>query len=332
VEGSGPFVSLLSPVLDTYMDAAVGLTGCRSMSIERPSCEYDLLVVRPERNPAATLKIGDGYVDLLFSTERELMGPHSPEAAISLAFVKPIRDSGLVLSTCTSLARESLARNYQRGAEERLAASVKALGRATEAVSKGSEHDAGFWLATAGYDAAYAWLLASGVLPAPSHILSQLREVSRGQPGMFEAFSHAAGLQVASRATCESRLDALGVVFDVMEVPGSEGDSTSPESVRASYELLRSKALATLLSSQPVDSYCFLGLEAVRSLPHLLTKRPARGDTSKMVSSLSSEEDGLLAQSVIKSLGLARPLGVVERALDTLRNQVSELSRKTRTF
>lgn len=311
------------------MDAAVGLTGCRSAGIERPSCEYDLLMVRPERNPAATLKIGSGYVDLLFSTERALMGLHSPEAAISLAFVKPVRDNGMVLSTSISIARESLARNYQKGAEERLSLSVKAMGRAREAVSKVSEGDAGFWLASAGYDSAYAWLLASGTLPAPSHLLSQLREISHRQPGMFEAFSRAVGLPEASRATCESRLDGLGVIYDLMEVPGSEGESSSPESVRASYELLKSKAMAILNASQPADSYCFLGFHAVESLPLLLTKRLERRDTSQVVSSLAAEENGLLAKSVVQSLGLARSLGTVERTLDSLRNQVSELSRKT---
>ena len=311
------------------MDASVGLTGCRAAGIERSSCEYDLLIVRPERNPAATVKVGGGYVDLLFSTERELMGLHTPEAAISLAFVKPVRDNGMILSTAISLARESLARNYQRGAEERLALSVKAMGRAQEAVSRGSEADAGFWLASAGYDSAYAWLLASTSLPAPSHLLSQLRENSRGHPGMFEAFSNAVGLRDAGREACESRLDALGVIYDLMEVPSSEGESSSPESVRASYDLLRSKAMATLSSSQPVDSYCFLGLEAINALPQLLTKRLERRDTSQVVSTLSAEENGLLAQSVVQSLKLARPLGAVERGLDTLRNRVSELSRKT---
>lgn len=328
MEGSVPLEALLDPILDTYLDAAVGLIGCRSAGIERESCEHDLIVVRPERNPPSTLRIRDGFVDLLFSTEKELMGPHSPEEAISLAFVQPVRDPGMVLSTCRSLARETVMRNYRRGAEQRLASSVKAMGRAQEAISRSAEADAGFWLASAGYESAYAWLLASGTLPAPSHLLSQLREISRGQPGMFEAFSNAAGFRNASRASCEARLEALAVIYDLMEVPG-RAESASPESVRVSYELLRSKALAVLATSQPVDSFCFLGLETVRSLPRLLVKRLAKRDASELVSLLSTKENGLLAQSVVESLGLARPIGFLERALDALRFQVSVLSRKT---
>jgi hypothetical protein len=100
------------------------------MGLERESCEYDLLLIRPERNPPATLRIGDVFVDLAFSTESELIGARSPEVAVSLAFVRPIRDRDLVLSGSSSAARESLERNYQRCAEGRLASSVKGIGRA----------------------------------------------------------------------------------------------------------------------------------------------------------------------------------------------------------
>jgi hypothetical protein len=322
-------VDLLAPILDTYMDAAVGLVGCRSTGLQRESCEYDLLVVRPERNPPATLKIGKGFVDLAFSTEDELAAPRSPEIAVSLAFVKPVRDNSLVLSTCSSTAREAASRNFQKSAEDRLASSVKSMGRAEEAISKGAEADSAYWLVSAGYDFAYAWLLSSQMIPAPSHLLAQLRQLSRRQPGMFEAFSNSAGLQGASRAACEARLDSLGVIYDLLETPGTEPESASPETVRASYELLGIKSTAIIQASQPADAYCFLGREVVRTLPEVLASRLGRRETYEMVSSLAGGEVGLLAQSVVKSLGITRSPDAIQRGLDTLRNQVSVLSRKT---
>lgn len=329
VEGPGSFASLFEPVLDTYMDASVGLVGCRSTGLEREGCEYDLLVVRPERNPPATLKVGDVFVDLAFSTESDLTAPRSPEHALSLAFVKPVRDRDLLLSSSSSAARESLNRNYQKCAEERLASAVKGMGRAEEALTKGAKGDADFWLLSAGYDFAYAWLSASEVIPSPSHLLSQLRQLSRGQPGMFETFSNATGLGAASRKSCDARLDALGLIYDLKGTPGSDEGSAAPESVRASYDLLRRKSAAALQASQPAESFCFLGLEVARSLPQILKSRYGRKETSALVSSLSGGEGSLLAQSVVGALGIVRPLESVEKALGALRSRVSALTRKT---
>ncbi|HYB44890.1 MAG TPA: hypothetical protein VEC92_00055 [Nitrososphaerales archaeon] len=329
MNGSGAVAGLLAPVLDTYADAAVGLIGCRSTGLSRESCEYDLLLVRPERNPPATLRIGETFVDLAFSTEGELVGDLGPEATASLAFLKPVRDRDLILSSSSSAARESFEKTCQRCADERLALSVKGMGRAEEAVSGGGAQDADFWLVSAGYDLAYAWLYASGTIPAPSHLLSQMRELSRGRPGIFEAVSNATGLTAGSRTACEGRLDALALIYDLTETPSPGAEAASPGSVRAAYELLRRKAMATLQVSQPVESFCFLGLEMTRRLPQILKENVGRRETSEIVSSLSGEEGGLLAQSVVRALRIGRPVEMVEKGLEGLRGEVSALARRT---
>ena len=65
---SSPPATFLGPVLDMYRNSAVALVGCRSRGLERYSCEHDVLVVAGEGAPPATLKMGDGYVDLFFLT------------------------------------------------------------------------------------------------------------------------------------------------------------------------------------------------------------------------------------------------------------------------
>lgn len=323
------FVGILRPILDTYIDAAVGLIGCRSRGIQSGSCEYDLLVVKPEHNPPATLRVGDSFVDLAFCTEADLASPRSLDFAISLAFMKPVRDDGLFLSSCASAARESLQRSYKRSTDEHLASSIKAMGRAEEAAANSADADAGFWLATAGYEFAHAWLLSSGTYPAPSHLLSQVRELSRGRPGMFEAFSSAIGLQGASRAACEARLEALSLVFDLKEQPGKDPENSSPESVRAAFELLRAKSKADLQAFQPVNAYCFLGLEVVRSIPQVLTRAEGKRRGMELAGPTPEGGRGLLARSVIDSLGVAGSPGSVKERLDGLRNQVLALARMT---
>ena len=326
VKGSGPFLNLFGPVLDTYLDAAVGLTGCRSMGRGTEACEYDLLLILQERNPSSTLRIGEGFVDLAFSTESELRNPRDPEVALSLAFVKPIRDKDLLLSSSTSEAREQLGRNFQRSTEERLASSLKAIGRAEQFLSKGAAEDADFWLMSAGYDFAYAWLEASKTIPSPSHLLSQVRQVSKGQPGMFEAFSNATGLGVASRTSCGGRLDALGLVYDLFSEQREAGPSR--DSTRASFELLGRKSGAAIKTSQPADSYCFLGLEISNTLPRVLASRAERKDASSVVASISGGENALLAKSVVKALGITRSEDSLQKPLEALKVQISTLTRR----
>lgn len=144
---------------------------------------------------------------------------------------------------------------------------------------------------------------------------------------MFEAFSGSVGLKGASRQSCEERLDSLGVIYDLKEASSPGRDTPSPESVRTSYELLRVKSMATQHASQPADSYCFLGLEMVRSLPQVLRNRLGRKEGPDVVSSLTGGEAGLLAPSVVKTLGIGRPPDAVRKGLEALRAQVSALVR-----
>ncbi|MDV3244404.1 MAG: hypothetical protein LYZ66_04420 [Nitrososphaerales archaeon] len=331
--GRGSIVQLLRPVLDTYMDSAVGLTGCRALGIERESCEYDVVVVGAELRTPATIRAGDAYMDVFFLTEEEATAPTTPEIAVSLASVKPVKDTTLVLSACTSAAREALAENSRRSADEHLTSSIKAMGRADDALSKGMVQDADFLLLTAGYDFAFAWLYSEGDQPAPSHILAQLKHRSRGQSLMYEAFSSAAGLEGASRSRCEERLDGLSVIYDLKEAPAGEPEAAAPTTLRVAYEIVRRKSEFLVKAVQPVDCYAFLGLELARGLPETLRARTGadadRLASSGVVSALSKGKNKLIGESLVRALGLGRDERAVRTALAGLRLQVSALARKT---
>ncbi len=315
------------------MDSAVGLTGCRALGIERDQCEHDVVIIGGEAQPPTSIRAGDAYMDLFFLTERQAIERVLPEVAVSLASVKPVKDTALVLSAAVSAARETLVANSRRCAEDRLTDSVKALGRADDALSKDSMPDADFWLLSAGYDFAYAWLYSTGGVPAPSHVLGQLRDRSRGKSRMYEAFSKAVGLEGASRASCIARLEALSVIFDLKEGPPQESDAASPTGLRLSYEILRRKSAFLVGEMQQADCYSFLGLEVSRSLPEILrTHRTIKQDEeldTAVVSSLSEGEGKLIGEGLMRSLGIQRKERAIKEGLVSLREQISSLTRKS---
>ena len=160
----------IQPILDTFLNHAVALTGCHTYGIARASCEYDILVVSEEEKPDSSMRVAERYCDISFMTREEVMNPATPELAVALASLVPLRDSSWTLSTAASANKAMLASNAERSAESSLSLALKDLGKADEALGKNSTVDADFWLTAAGYDFALASIYASELTPAPSHV------------------------------------------------------------------------------------------------------------------------------------------------------------------
>ncbi len=318
---SGLASSVLRPVLDTYMDAAVALVGCTAQSLDRYSCEYDVLVVTDERLPSASIRIGDSFADLMFVTENDVLKPRNPEHSFSVAFAKPVRDSTLVLSTGTAANLAVSQESARKASRTRLSSALKILGRATEALQRGSLVDADFWLLAASYEYAYAWLLSKEVMPCPSHLLSQLRGASRGRARGFEGFSMGAGLEAAGRAGCGARLEGVTVLHDLL-IERSRGVTTSPSWSTARIESISAKARELVTRVELAECYSFLGQELVDDLMALL-----KLSSKRSLGSLTSGGERLLGERLVRQLGVARTEKSVKTGLDALREQVSSLAR-----
>jgi hypothetical protein len=318
---SVPAATLLRPILDTYMDSAVAIVGCRSRGLERYSCEHDVLVVTSERRPRTSLKIGDNFADIVFLTERDVFKPLNPEHALSLAFAKPVRDTSLMLSTCSATNLAIVGESAKKASQTRLSSALKSLGRAEAAVSKGALVDADFWVLAASYEYAYAILLSSETLPSPSHLLSQLRDGSKQRPRGFEGVSIGAGLEAAGRAGCGARLEAVAVLHDLLR-EGTKTESQDSAWPTAKTGILLAKAQELIARAELAECYCFLGQELVDGMMSLFRLNPRRTLTS-----LTSGKDKLLGERLTRQLGLARPEKAVKTGLAILKDQVSQFAR-----
>ena len=325
----------VQPILDTFLNHAVALTGCHTYGIARASCEYDLLVVSEEMKPDTTMRLGEKYCDVSFLTREQVMNPSSPELAVVLSSLVPLRDSSWTLSTAASTNKAMHASNAQRSAEARLSLALKGLGRADEALGRNSIADADFWLTSAGYDFASASIYASEAPPAPSHVLKQMKTISRAGEASFTEWSAAVGLERSSRDACLGRLDGLSTIYDILSSSSPQSGSNRLVEVRRTehaVEILQSKARNLLESLQPVDCFAYLGYEAVFTLFALLEfqsmKESVEPEYGSMVSVLTSGKLGLLSEEVIKALGWSRDEKTITRTVELLRQAISDQAKK----
>ncbi len=320
------------PLLKTFTSDGVGIIGCHSARIARESCEYDLLVLGGETLPFRTVKVGDVYLDVLFREAGDL-GKADPEFLAALATVVPLRDTSLVLGGSRTTAKRGFQGNCRRAVGSKLTSALKSLGRAREALDRDAVQDADFWLLSAGYDFSFASAYSKGIVAAPSHILDQMKHLPRS-PSRFRDWSDAVGLTLASRTSCENRLEGLSIVYDFLRSvepdPEMLGVLSRYRSVD-SIDLLKVKTSFLLRSIQSVDCFTFLGVEVVRSILDLTEYRShelkTEPEPSKTIEFLTSGKDRLIAQDVISLLGLVRPRGLVGQAIDKLRDSVSVMAK-----
>lgn len=322
MKGKSPAASYLGPILDTYMGAAVALVGCTSRGIDRYSCEFDVLVVTDEPHPSTSLKMGETYADVVFATEKDVLRPANPERALSIATAKAVRDSALVLSTGSAACLATFSDSAKAACQTRLASALKTTVRAEESLSKGLLIDADFWLLASSYEFSYALLLSREVIPSPSHLLSQLRDASRGSSKGFEGVSIGAGLEGATRTGCGTRLDGLAVLHDLIR-EGSDSTGAESEWSAVRTGILNAKAKELVTRAEVAECYAFLGQELVDDLVAIQRLHPKRS-----IGSLASGDDPLLGERVVKQLGLARSEASVRAGLEILRRQVDFLMKR----
>ena len=325
----------IQPILDTFLNYAVALTGCHTYGIARASCEYDILVVSEEEKPDSSMRVGERYCDLSFISREEVMNPATPELAVALSSLVPLRDSSWTLSTAASANKAMFASNAERSAESRLSLALKDLGKADEALGKNSVLDANFWLTAAGYDFALASIYASEATPAPSHILKQMKTISSTGEASFTEWSASVGLEQSSREACEKRLDGLSTVYDIISSSGADARSNRLIEVRRTehaVKVLYAKARNLIDSLQSVDCFAYLGYEAVTTLFALLElqsiKESAEPEYGAIVSVLTKGRLGIISEAVIKELGWRRDEKTLTRATDLLRQAISDQAKR----
>jgi len=201
-------------VLKTYPSSDVAVVGCHAARISRESCEYDLLVVSRDPTPPKYVRAGDFYAEIFFRSEAELRNP-DPELGASVAKARVLRDGSLLLAGMVANCERRFKEYCVKAAESHLASALKALGRVDGELAK-NPPEADFWLVSAAADLALSEIYSSQQVPSPSHIFSQMKGLSKSKSGSFREWTEASGFKIASRESCENRLEALSVLYDIM--------------------------------------------------------------------------------------------------------------------
>ena len=328
-------VKTIVPALKTFPTNEIAIIGCHAGTMARTSCEYDLLVISRDPIPEKVVEVGGTFTRLLFRNEFEVREP-SPELAVTMASAVPLRDNSLLLAAAVSDCRRNFSANCAALTESHLASSLKAVSRVDELLASEEVREADFWLLSAAREFAYAMLLSSEVVPSPSHALAQMKALSARHGSEFRAWADSSGLELASKASCENRLEGLSIVYDVLAT-GSSGIGFLPETRRyqetEAFALVKLKAGELLGSMQSVECYSYLGWEVVRSVLDLYSLHAARlsipKDYSSTIRELTLGQDRLISEEVLRSLGFVRSLEMLRNASGELKNSIAALAKKS---
>jgi hypothetical protein len=320
------------PILKAYTGSSIGIIGCHSKKLSRPSCEYDLLLIGEESLPPKSMRVGEIFVDILFKTEDELRDGLDPESALSFSSVVPLRDDSWLLASASSSCKKNFNEDCKKASGMRLSSALKALGRVDENLAKETIKNADYWLMVAGYDFCYASLYANGIVPSPSHLLSQMKKTENTN---FKEWTEAIGLPLASRAACDNRLEGLKIIYDILRTSESYPELTLMLGRYGSRELEKiaeKKARHLMNSLQATECFSYLGFEVVESLMHLLKFHSQRlgkePDYPSIIGNLTVGNDRIIAEDVIKSLGLVRTKEVISAAKEALREGISQQAKR----
>ena len=327
-------VKTITPALRTFPTNEIAIVGCHATNLARPSCEYDLLVISRDPIPEKVVGVEGSYAKLIFRNEFQVREP-GPELAIALASAVPLRDNSLLLAAAVSDCRRNFSANCATLMESHLASSLKAVSRVDELLAADEVREADFWLLSAAYEFAFAELLSCEVVPAPSHLLMQMKGLPARRGGSFRAWADASGLELASRASCENRLESLSIIYDVLKT-SAPSIEVLPETGRyqdaEAFVVVKLKADELIRAMQSVDCYSFLGWEAVRSVADLYSLHASRlsmpKDYISTIRDLTVGKDRLISEEVLKSLGLVRPAEMLRTAANELKSSVGALAKK----
>lgn len=327
-------VRTILPALKTFSTNEVAIIGCHCTNLARNSCEYDLLVVSRDPIPEKFVNVGDAYAEILFRNERELRQP-GQELGLALASAVPLRDNSLLLASAIADSVRNYGTNCASWMEERLASSLKALGRVDALLEAGEVRDGDFWLLSAACDFGYAELLRNEVVPAPSHILTQLKAVPKKRAVSFTAWSDGSGLELASRVACENRLEALSVVYDVLRTSSTDKEDFQQlwrYKDQDAFTVVKLKAVEMLESMQSVECFAYLGQETVRSLLDLYSMHATSLSKEKefgaIVKELTIGKDRLISEDIVRSLGLVRTREMVQASAEEMKAAVSSVAKR----
>jgi len=328
-----PNTQTILSVMKTYPTNEVAIIGCHAAKMSRKNCEYDLLVVSKDPTPMKFVRAGDSYAEIVFKNESELRDA-DPELAASLARAVALRDNALLLGGTIATCERRFEENCGTAAESRLASSLKALGR-VDALAGQDPAEADFWLTSAAIDFAESEVYSSLVVPSPSHLFGQMKRLSKSKPTGFEEWAEASAFSLASRTSCENRLDGVAIVYDILET--TELDSVM--SLRLgryrsedAIAVVRAKAEELLSNMETIECFSFLGIEGVKTILDLYALQCHRlrmePDYSNVLGVLASGKDRIISEEILRGLGFVRKTEMVRAGADALRSAISTLARK----
>jgi hypothetical protein len=193
------------------------------------------------------------------------------DLAIALYHAQCISDPQWFLhSVLSGMRKFEFQKIGQTSLANRMRSAIMKIGRFHEALSLGNMLESAFWLQSSSYDYSDCLAILTGHPPSPSHIMTQMREYSRGENGdSFRVWSEALGMDMATSAGVKRRLKTMATILKPLrklEKCKTESNGYwNPRLTLSSHylELVAKKVRHLVGEHKVVEAYSYIGREIV---------------------------------------------------------------------
>ena len=249
-----------------FPEAAIGITGCWSSGEPHPPCEYNYLIVHPGPTRIERRISKNNFIELLFLDKNTVQNASDNKIRLALVDINVISDPHWDLIPIVYKIKADRSKHLQQYAKNILFKSLSYLGRSKDSVDAANTLEAGFWLLCSANSFARAIIALDNKVPHDTHLLKEFRKGIKKKPAMFDIWSEASGINLATKVSVARRLDAfreilqVGYIFSYSHIFNDYINAYKFTEATSNY-LVKSHAI--------LDAYCYLGLKITKAIEEL---------------------------------------------------------------
>lgn len=252
---------------------SIALIGCRAKRIAYPTCEYNLFVLGSGRNFIE--KVDKIYFQVQFFKRNQGSIIKNMRHILALNNARFIKDNKAELMMFCSSLEKIMNKMLAKQSMKLLFSSLSKIVRSELELELNRVQDASFWLASASFDLAEHELFKLKIIPSPSHLLQELRELKIDS---YKDIVDAVDLSQASQPSIERKLFALERLS------------------KSKLGIVQGKVDYLLKSHKIADAYFYLSHLLIREVEqkgndiHLTIKQSWKGSTVASLMGLSADK------------------------------------------
>jgi len=249
-----------------FPEDPIGITGCRSSGEPHPTCEYNYLIVHQGATRIERRISKNNFIELLFLDKNIVQNASDNKIMLALVDMNVISDPRWDLIPIVHKIKANRSKHLQQYAKNVLFKSLSYLGRSKDSIDRVNTLEAGFWLLCSANNFARATIALGNKVPHDTHLLNEFRSEIIKKPGMFDIWSDASGVNLATKVSVARRLEAFREILQVGRI--FSYSLIFNDHINA-YKFTEATSNYLVKSHAILDAHCYLGLEITKAIEEL---------------------------------------------------------------